>query len=279
MKVSIKGARGSMPTSGPDIAAFGGSTSCITVEEAGCLLILDGGTGIQKIDPSDSDLDRIDILLTHLHLDHIQGLGFFKPLFDPEANIHLWAPRSVTDSLHTRLSRYLSPPLFPVLLRDLPCQLELHDIADSDFEIGPFGIQSQFVIHTGPTVGFRVKGKKATLAYMPDHEPALGPKGLIPDPKWISGFDLACEADLLIHDAQYTSEEYKSRKGWGHSSMEDALSLAKFADAKHLLLTHHDPSRTDAQLERLQSKLAQNGGSSINFAFAREGMELELGGD
>lgn len=278
MKVSINGTRGSIPTTDPKSSRYGGNTSCVTVEEDGHMLILDGGTGIQKVHPPLGISGRIDILLTHLHLDHIQGLGFFKPLFEPDIEVHLWAPFTSTDTLHARLSRYLSPPLFPVLLRDLPCELKLHEIANSQFSIGPFLIDSRYVIHTGPTVGYKVTGKNASMAYIPDHEPALGQSGIIHDPKWISGFELADQVDLLLHDGNYTAEEYPKKKGWGHSSMEDALEFSKLANVKRLILTHHDPGRTDDRLDELHTVLAKKFHHSLPFEFAKEGREISLGG-
>lgn len=277
MKVAIKGTRGSVPTTGFETSRYGGNTSCVTVEEDGFLLILDGGTGIQQVHFADGLPEQIHILLTHLHLDHIQGLGFFKPLFEAGVAVHIWAPFTIADSLHTRLGRYLSPPLFPVLLRDLPCKLELHEIGNSDFSIGPFDIKSRYVIHTGPTVGFRVEGKSGTLAYIPDHEPALGMRGIIPDPKWISGFDLAKGCDLLLHDGHFTEDEYPKRKGWGHASMEDALRFASLAAVKRLLLTHHDPARTDQRLDALHLALSRKTEPSFPFEFAKEGLEIKLG--
>ncbi|MCS4434230.1 MBL fold metallo-hydrolase [Aquiflexum gelatinilyticum] len=276
MKISIKGVRGSIPTSSPETSFFGGHTSCVTVKEGDWQLILDGGSGIQKVSAPEG-IDRLDILLTHLHMDHIQGLGFFNPLFDPSKDVHIWAPVSATQSLRARLNRYLSPPLFPVHIRDLPCKLTLHDISNSSFEIGPFVISSKFVIHPGPTVGFRVSCGGAVMAYIPDHEPALGPKGLVNDPKWISGFELAESADLLLHDAQFTKEEYKGRIGWGHSCMEDSIQFAGYSGAKRLLMTHHDPSHSDSNLKEFLAMLKSNHSGKLDFGLAREGMEIELG--
>lgn len=276
MIVSIKGVRGSIPTSSPETSHFGGNTACVTVLEDNCMLILDGGSGLQKVNlPSDS-IERIDILLTHLNFDHIQGLGFFKPLFDAFKKVHIWAPVSATQKLQSRLSRFLSPPLFPVLMRDLPCELTLHEISNSSFEIGPFKIDSRYVIHPGPTVGLQIRGKNSVLAYIPDHEPALGPSGMIMDKKWISGFDLVDQADLLIHDAQFTAGEYRTKLGWGHCSMEDSIKLANLADVKKLLFTHHDPSRTDAQLQEILVGLKEKHPGNLIFEFAREGLEIEL---
>jgi phosphoribosyl 1,2-cyclic phosphodiesterase len=277
MKINLWGVRGSIPTTGPDTAIYGGNTSCTDVWEDGWLLILDGGSGMHRLELKHPLAHkRIDILLTHLHLDHIQGLGFFQPFFDPEMEIHLYGPVSSHRTLHSRLSRYLSPPLFPVLLRDLPCKLVLHEVENSVINIGPFTVHSSYVIHPGPTVGYRIVGARSSFAYLPDHEPALGRNGMIDDRNWISAIDLAADADVLLHDAQYTTEEYESRKGWGHSSMNDAVRFASVAGAKHLLLSHHDPSRSDSQLEELYDRLRSENHLPVQTDLAREGMELEV---
>jgi ribonuclease BN (tRNA processing enzyme) len=277
MKIKLWGVRGSITTTGPETAYYGGNTSCADVWEDGWLLVLDGGSGIQKLVVNNPLANkRIDVLLTHLHLDHIQGLGFFKPLFDPSMEIHIWGPASSTRTLHSRLSRYLSPPLFPVLIRDLPCSLTLHEIDNSTFQIGPFTIQSNYIIHPGPTVGFRVSGKQSVFTYIPDHEPALGRHGMIEDEQWVSGIDLARGADLLLHDAQYTAAEYINKKGWGHSSVNDAAIFASVAGVKHLLFAHHDPARSDDELNELYAAFKNNNTYNFKYELAREGMEIIL---
>ena len=276
MKISIRGVRGSIPTTDPKTAYYGGNTSCIVVSENDWILLLDGGSGMQRFDLlENTNIKRIDMLLTHLHLDHIQGIGFFNPLFDPSFDIHIWGPSSNTSSLHSRLSRYLSPPLFPVLIRDLPCKLTLHEIENSSFEIGPFNIESRFVIHPSPTVGYRITGEHSVFTYIPDHEPALGSLDFY-NKKWISGIDLALSADLLLHDAQYSAQEYRKKVGWGHCSMDDAAKFASLADVKHLLLTHHDPSHTDKQLNELITDLKNRNNYLFNYELAAEGMKIEL---
>lgn len=277
MKITIRGVRGSIPTSGPDTDIYGGNTSSSLVFEDGWLLVLDGGSGLQQFKNEDKQgVKRIDVLLTHLHLDHIQGLGFFKALFEPGMEIHIYGPASSANSLHSRLSKYLSPPLFPVRIRDLPCDLTLHEVENTAFDIGPFKINSGYVIHSGPTVGFRIESKGAVFTYIPDHEPALGPSGMINDVKWISGIDLALNADVLLHDAQYTTSEYKQRLGWGHSSMHDALQFAAIAGVKRLLLGHHDPSHTDAKLEAMLADVKSKSEYPFPFELAKEGMTIEI---
>ena len=277
MKITIWGVRGSIPTSGPETIYFGGNTSCVEVFKDGWLLVLDAGSGIQRLPVNNNpEYKRIDILLTHLHIDHIQGLGFFKPLFNPAIEIHIWGPASSTHPLRSRLGRYFSPPLFPVHFRDLPSKLFLHEIENSFFDIGPFSIQSAYVIHTGPTLGYRINDQHSVFCYIPDHEPALGREGMIKDIKWVSGGSLAFNADLLLHDAQYTSEEYKHKKGWGHSSIEDAAKFAALAKVKYLLFSHYDPSHNDDQLKEIFRCFEEKCNYKFKYEQAVEGMILEL---
>ncbi|MCY7422526.1 MAG: MBL fold metallo-hydrolase [Chitinophagaceae bacterium] len=277
MKITLWGVRGSIPTSGPDTRHYGGNTPCIEVSEDGWTLILDAGSGMQRLNSSIKlENKRVDILLTHLHFDHIQGLGFFKALFNPEMEVHIWGPASTLTSLRSRLGKYFSPPLFPVHFRDLPCKLHLHEVENSTFTIGPFVINSRYVTHLGPTIGFRISDKHAVLSYIPDHEPALGPKGLSKDLKWLSGSDLALNSDLLLHDGQFSSEEYKNKVGWGHCSMEDATAFAALAGVKHLMLFHHDPSHTDQQLDKLFRDINHIKGGKMKLDLAVEGTEINL---
>ena len=256
MNITIWGVRGSIPTSGNETKHYGGNTSCIEVMQDDWMLVLDAGSGMQRLNAGITfKSKRVDILLTHLHFDHIQGLGFFKALFNPSMEVHIWGPASTSHSLRSRLSRYFSPPLFPVHFRDIPCKLVLHEVENSSFEIGPFNIESRYVTHQGPTVGYRVSGTHSVFSYIPDHEPALGRRGLLHDLKWVSGSDLVLNADLLLHDGQFSAEEYKERLGWGHCSMEDAALFASLAGVKHLLLFHHDPAHSDQQLDELIKNL------------------------
>ena len=277
MKITIWGARGSIPSSGPETRYYGGNTACIEVSEEGRHLILDAGSGLKRLNDIRKPVSkRIDIILSHLHFDHIQGLGFFDPLFDREAEFHIWAPTSSTQSLQSRINRYLSPPLFPVHVRDLACDLIFHELDRTSFNIGPFQLESNFIVHPGPTVGLRISNERSVFTYIPDHEPALGSGGLAADPKWLSGIDLAKDADLLIHDAQYTSDEYQGRKGWGHSSMEDAAKYASLAKVKQLLFFHHDPGRSDDELNRHFNKFKKEAPYNYKIGLAAEGAELDL---
>jgi phosphoribosyl 1,2-cyclic phosphodiesterase len=277
MRVCLWGTRGSIASAGPETVEYGGNTACAEVEgRDGTIVILDAGTGVRRVGDTYDEPRRIDILLTHLHMDHIQGLGFFGPFFTKDFEIHVWGPPSATFDLRTRLTRYLSPPLFPVRLRDAAARIELHDAPMEGFEIGGLTIASQMVIHPGPTVGYRVTDGVSTMAYMPDHEPALSTQGHQPTPDWTSGYDLAAGVDLLVHDAQYTAEEYESRMGWGHSRVEDAVDLANMAGAKRLVTFHHDPAHDDVQLDAMLADARSLARDSLEVLPGREGGTFEI---
>lgn len=266
MRVCLWGTRGSIASAGPDTIAYGGNTACVEVEgRDGTIVILDAGTGVRRVGDTYKQPRRLDILLTHLHMDHIQGLGFFGPFFEQDFDVHVWGPASTTLDLRTRLTRYLSPPLFPVRLRDVAARLELHDVPVGEFEIGGLRVTGQQVIHPGQTVGYRISDGDATMAYIPDHEPGLATQGTAPTPEWSSGHDLAKDVDVLVHDAQYTAAEYDKRVGWGHSRIEDAVELANMAHARRLVTFHHDPAHDDTELDAMLGT-AQ--------ALARDGLEV-----
>lgn len=278
MKITLYGTRGSLATPGPDTTRYGGNTACVRVSGAdGTELALDAGTGIRRLGLDlPRALRRVDILLTHLHMDHILGLGFFGPLFNPAVDVHIWGPASATQSLGDRLSRYLSPPLFPVLLRDLPGRRELHHVPCGRFEIGSFRIEASYVCHPGPTVGYRIETGEAAIAYIPDHEPALGARKFPLEAEWTSGHDLAREVDLLLHDAQYTREEYPRHVGWGHSSLHDVLEFSRLAGVKHLVAFHHDPGRSDGDLEAAVTAARADFRPEFHVTPAAEGASFDL---
>ena len=278
MNVTLYGVRGSLPTPGPSTTRYGGNTSCVRViGPDGHVLVLDAGTGIRPLALGlPRDVSRVDVLLTHLHMDHLLGLGFFGPLCDARMEVHIWGPASATLSLEARLRRYLSPPLFPVLLRDVPCHLELHHVVRGRVPIGPFRVTAARVCHPGPTVGYRIETETASLAYLPDHEPALGARRFPLEPEWTSGFELAHKVDLLLHDAQYTREEYPEHVGWGHSTIHDALAFARLTGVKQIVPFHHDPGRDDAGLENAVNEAVTDLRPEFPVTPAAEGASFDL---
>lgn len=276
MKVVFWGTRGSLPSAGPDTLRYGGNTSCVEVRaDDGSLLVLDAGSGIRRLGAALGAIDgRVDVLLTHLHMDHIQGLGFFAPMFRESGEVHVWGPPAIKGDARSRLGRYLSPPLFPVRVRDLGARLILHDAPDRPTSIGPFLVEAALVVHPGPTIGYRVTDRSRSLAYVPDHEPALGARTFPTSGRWTSGHDLAVGVDLLIHDAQYTADEYASRVGWGHSSIDHVLAFAELASAHRLVTFHHDPGHDDDALDALHQAMAER--SRVPVESGRDGLSLTL---
>jgi ribonuclease BN (tRNA processing enzyme) len=280
MRATFWGTRGSLATPDPEMQRFGGNTSCVEVQgDDGTVLALDAGTGIRRLGRTlAGHVSRVDILLTHLHMDHIQGLGFFAPIFMPGVEVHIWGPPSTTQSMEERLARYLSPPLFPVHLRDVHQDLHIHDLIGEPIRIGEFRIDVAFVCHPNPTVGFRIDDGRSVLTYLPDHEPALGSGEIDPDPAWVSGYELARHAGLLIHDAQYSDAEYPSHVGWGHSSVRQACQFAVLAQVAMLVPFHHDPSHSDHEVERIVGEAVELVDPEIPVVPAAEGTTLVLDG-
>jgi phosphoribosyl 1,2-cyclic phosphodiesterase len=271
VRVKVWGARGSVPTPGPSTNRFGGNTSCLQLTLSdGRLLVLDAGSGIRNLGLRLAGrARRIDILLTHLHLDHIQGLMFFAPLFMPDAEIVIWGPPAA-ETLPERLARYLSPPLTSLHLHELPARISFRACPKGEWEIGPARIH-----------GYRVSEGDTSLCYIPDQELALGPALSERERQSLPGFDLAYGASLLVHDCQYTDEEYPRHVGWGHSRLGDVLAYAQLTDVQRLLLFHHDPLHDDERLDRLHAEAvlrweaAGRSPHEILMAAELQGIELD----
>jgi phosphoribosyl 1,2-cyclic phosphodiesterase len=278
MQARVWGCRGSLASPGAETLRYGGNTSCVEVRlENGPTLILDAGTGMRALgvaierDP----VDEVHIMLTHLHLDHLQGLGFFRPLFRRGVDVHIWGPPSPVQSLAERIAIYLSPPLFPVRLADIPARLTFHDAPEQAVTIGSATVRAAKVTHQGPTVGYRIEEHGRTLVYLPDHEPSLG--GHLSDKPlaWISGQDIAGDADVLFHDAQYRDDEYPQHVGWGHSCIEHAMEFAHKAEVRTVVLFHHDPYHVDDELDTLVVEARRLwDGTDEQVCLAHEGMTI-----
>jgi phosphoribosyl 1,2-cyclic phosphodiesterase len=280
MHATIWGCRGSIPTPGRATVRYGGNTSCVEVSFSnGTVLVLDAGSGIR---PLGVELLRrrvrsVHLLLTHLHLDHLEGLRFFAPLFVAGMTLEIWGPRSPLFSLQERIARSFSPPLFPIDLRGVPAMVRFHDVPREPFTIDGASVSADLVAHPGPTLGFRIETATSSLAYLPDHEPALGGPIARMSPDWISGSSLADDVDVLLHDAQYSDDEYADKVGWGHSSVADAVAFARASNARRLLLFHHDPSHSDEVLERMQAEARTHADEGEPPTLAYEGMTVDVG--
>jgi len=277
--VRVWGARGSLSAPGPATVGYGGNTSCVELELAdGTTLILDAGSGIRELGQRllERDPGNVYICLTHLHLDHVEGLGFFAPLWRAGWKLRFWGPPSPTATLRARVSRYLSPPLFPIGLSEAPAEATFEDVPREPWRIGSAVVEAETVEHRGPTLGYRIEDEGQVLTYIPDHEPYLT-AALDDEPRWISGWGLATNADLLLHDSQYTDEEYPGRLGWGHSSVTHAAAFANAAGVRQLAMFHHDPMRSDHELEALYDQLAEAVRDDQETPLiAREGLQIAL---
>lgn len=274
MRVTLRGTRGSIGRAGPDTVSYGGDTASVELRTSdGRLIILDAGSGIRSVEIEPHDTERIDILLTHLHMDHVQGLPFFGPFLSQDYEVHVWGPAPILHTLRKDLSKYLSPPLFPVSVRDMPGSV-FHDLHPCEFALGSVKISTELISHPGMTLGFRVEEGDASFAYLPDHEPALGAVDFPDDPMWTSGFDLSNGVDVLIHDSQYTDEEYEERMGWGHTSFSQLSSFAQMTGVSRLVTFHHDPSHDDDMLDTVHEELAAHA-SGYEVIAGKAGLVLD----
>jgi ribonuclease BN (tRNA processing enzyme) len=203
---------------------------------------------------------------------------FFAPAFRKDSEIVVWGPPSDEASLCDRIARYISAPLAPVEVRELP--IAFREAEPVEWRIGPARVKALPVNHRGPTLGYRIEDAGTSLCYIPDHEPAIGTPLAQLDDDWISGFELAREASLLIHDCQYTDDEYPRHLGWGHCPLSDALEFARRTRSRRVLLFHHDPLHTDEFLDRFANEASvrwqAGGGRADQLTLARERHEIAL---
>jgi phosphoribosyl 1,2-cyclic phosphodiesterase len=257
VRAAIWGCRGSLSTPGERTVKYGGNTSCVELWTAsGRLVILDAGTGVRPLGSTLADgPQQIDLVLTHLHLDHVEGLGFFAPLFDAERSITIWGPHQTQSSLEARIGAYLSPPFFPLHFEQLPARIEFVECGEETWQLDSLTITSQLVAHPGDTLAYRLEENGRTFTFIPDNELGLSPE---------SGLALAEGADVLFHDAQYTPDEYSSRHGWGHSSIEDLAVFLRAARPQRAVMFHHDPWHSDEQVDSMHDVVQELAGRSID---------------
>jgi phosphoribosyl 1,2-cyclic phosphodiesterase len=280
VRVKVWGCRGSLAVPGADTVRYGGNTSCVSVRGSdGEVLVLDAGTGMRPlgIELAAEGAKVIHVLLSHLHLDHLQGLGFFRPLFNEDTEVHIWGPASPVLPLQERIATYLSPPLFPVRLADIPARVTFHDAPEEPIVIGGLSVRASLVTHQGPTVGYRVEEGDRSVVYLPDHEPGLGVDVALQPTDWLSGYELTNRADVLLHDAQYGDDEYPGHVGWGHSAIGHVVAFAQKADVGQLVLFHHDPGHTDVEMEALVDEARRLWGPADDrVCCAWDGMVIDL---
>jgi phosphoribosyl 1,2-cyclic phosphodiesterase len=276
------GTRGSIPSPGPTTVRYGGNTACFEVIHRGERLIFDAGSGIRPLGMEivEKGPNAIHIFLTHFHWDHIQGFPFFPPLYDPEDQIKVVGPKQKDIDVQNLFAGQMGPIYFPVPFNVVAATMEFQHLNEGSYEVGDAALDVIRVKHPSYVLGYRIRIGGQVICFIPDNEIEgdIYPVG----PDWRQRLESFVEgADLLIHDAMYTEEEYAGRSGWGHSTFSQTLRLAEDAGVKRLLFFHHDPTRSDAELDTIVAKLRDGAlarGASLDFGAAAEGVELKLDG-
>jgi phosphoribosyl 1,2-cyclic phosphodiesterase len=285
-EVTFWGTRGSIPTPGPGTARYGGNTACISVESPdGRLVILDAGSGLRPLGhelmKQRNGVLAADILLSHTHWDHIQGLPFFKPLSSRETSVCIYGAAQEGVPLKEILGRQMDPMVFPVPLNALAASLMVVEIEEGEFEIDEFNVCAFRLRHPGTTLGYRLVPSNGgrEMAYVTDNE--LGPGGTYEvGVDWRTHMvDFVRGTDTLIHDAMYLDQIIQARAGWGHSTPRQAVDLAHEGKCRRLILFHHEPEHDDAALDRLvldTREYAARVAPGLEVVPAMEGMGFSL---
>ena len=278
LKITFYGVRGSTPCACESNQRIGGNTACVVVEGDGFdPLVFDLGTGLRfwgldVLDHGPAPL-HATALVSHLHWDHVQGLPFFPPIHLPETQLHIVGPKQVGASLEEAFNAFLCPPYFPVRLDQLIGTVTFEEAGEDPIHHGSAIITTADVPHVGPTIGYRVEHEGRSVAYVSDHQqPGVGATEVAG-----SVLELCRDVDVLIHDAQYTDDEFALRHDWGHCTVDYAIEVARQANARRLVLFHHDPAHDDDLVDRLGVVAAERsrsvGGPEIVVGF--EGLVLE----
>lgn len=279
MKVTVWGARGSIPVSGPEYVRYGGDTTCLQVDtEGGDVVILDAGSGLRALGNVliQKNHDVFHFLLSHAHWDHLLGLPFFKPLYREGVTIHFHGCTFAQQSIRTILSRLMEPPFFPVKLDDVGARLVFDEECKPEFPVAGLWCRSIPLSHPNGGYGFRLLERDRSLAFFPDNELSH----LHPGGKTFNEYvDFVFGTELLIHDAEYLPSEYdRFSRGWGHSVYLDTVRLAIAAEVDRLMLWHLNQDRSDDAVDEiLESAVATaKVGSNVECLMARSGFTVEV---
>ena len=277
MRLDLCGTRGSTPATGAEFLRYGGDTSCVAVARDGETpsLLLDAGTGVRRMWQLLGGRPFAGaVLLSHLHWDHTHGLPFFRAGDDPESSVDVYLPAQGENAEET-LALVMSPPSFPIRPSQLRGRWRFSNLEEGEHRIGQFAVLAREIPHKGGrTFGYRVSDGTTSLAYLPDHHPLSagpGPTGF--GEYHEAAVALAEGVDLLIHDAQYTADEFPARAHFGHSAIEYAVGLAAVSQARRLLLFHHDPPRTDDEIDAILKSLHD---APVPVLAAAQGSSVQL---
>ena len=275
VRVKFWGVRGSIPTPGPETVGVGGNTSCVEMRADGQHLILDAGSGLRPLGlalmaEAAGRPIVATLLLTHTHWDHIQGFPFFVPAYVPQNQLRIMGYEGARSGLQDTLAGQMENPYFPVALAQMSGNIVFEEIKARDFTLGAITVRACRTKHPGITMAYRLETSAGSVCYVPDHECA-------PEDPGAEVVALIAGADVVILDSQYTAEEYPSKKGWGHSSLDAGVAMACAAKVKQLYLFHHDPNHSDAFIAKMHAHartLAE--GSETEVLVAKEGVEIVL---
>jgi len=276
LNVSFYGVRGSTPCPGPSNARYGGNTACVVLDRPDePPIVLDLGTGLRQYGetlPHDGSF-RGAAFVTHLHWDHVQGLPFFVPILRDGAHIDVYGPGPEDGrTLAEAFTGFMRPPYFPVTVDQLPGEILFHDFDDDVVEVGTARVTARPVAHVGSTNGYRIDWAGHSVAYLSDHQqPASGLDTVTDDVLALCG-----GVDLLVHDAQYTAEEFAGKCDWGHCTVEYAVSVARRSEAQRLVLFHHDPVHDDDFIDCLLATARRLAGPDLEVLAAYEGLTISL---
>lgn len=277
MKLTCWGTRGSLPTPGVNTVKYGGNTTCFQLDgDDGTLLIIDAGSGIRALGNSLLKRDprtKVTLLITHAHWDHLLGFPFFIPAYLKKYTIKVMGCNGTSYSLREIITQQFKPPYFPVLFRQLDGVIDFVQQTNDNFRVGGIAVDVIKLNHPGGGVGYRFTEKGKSLVFLTDNELSFRHKEGLPRESYV---DFSRNADLLIHDSQYTAKEYeKSRKGWGHSSFEDAFELGRIAGVKKLGFCHHDQERRDTDLDRIEKTYSRKS-KNLSVFVVREGSSYKI---
>ena len=281
MKITFWGTRGSVPVPGKDTMVFGGNTTCLEITlKNGNTVIIDAGTGIRLLGEKllrEKRNKGIYLLITHTHWDHLLGFPFFEPLYYSSTRIYVDGNYNCLRGLKYTFDDRLGSGFFPVKFNELKAEIiYLKKILKGRLEIDGVVIDSVPLHHPQGGIGFRFREDNKIFVFITDNELNGSPwEGRTPDVY----AEFCRNADILVHDCQYTPDEMTEREGWGHSDYKAVFDLATNAGVKKLILFHHDPSRTDSQVKKIEdicNQMAADAGSPIDFIAARENAEFQL---
>jgi phosphoribosyl 1,2-cyclic phosphodiesterase len=288
LRLRFWGTRGSIPSPGPSTVRYGGNTPCVEVRtETDWLVILDAGTGIRELGRSlvagaNGQPIAADIFLTHAHWDHIQGIPFFAPIFQPGNHFTIWGSKTLETSIDRVIRDQMSPVVFPVTFEQLDATIDFGEISEERHVGDGYAVTAFAVQHPGGALGYRFTGRNendGSFVYISDNEMSPG-RPYTPRPGWKEQVvDFVRGAKVLVHDSMYTSDEYDRYRGWGHSTYHDAVTLALDAGVDQLVLFHHKPERSDDEVDQCVAvcrELVVERGGKLVVTAAAEGMTLTV---